>query len=140
MGVVVMFFKEIILAPDFTRWKSKLQIIKQNDKITKIENPGTAYDITFSFSRNIYRKKSPAKISIDVDVMDYVENVFIKFEFKRISKNYYEGSNSLYKNMENVSFRFLKKTKKYLTVVFCINKDLTITEVLEEIVYYEDEF
>lgn len=120
--------REIILNDFYTRWKSVSQIMRQGKEVIKNESPYVNYELSYDRPYDF-----PVGTLLTVELLDYIENVFIKFKFKKVSKNYYEGSSVFYKGLEKVSFRLVKKTKKHLTVMFTLKNDITITEVLEEI-------
>ena len=133
MGVVMSELKDSIsifskireiIIPGFSSWVSEKQTV--SNKTGKInESIDSAIEYNFYFPANEVPHKN-----INLQIIDYYENILITFDLERIRKNCYTGKASRYNDLD-ILLTFLSIRENLLVInIEIVNKDIEIKEVL----------
>lgn len=122
---IFLKIREIII-PGFSSWISETQTITNKDK-TVIENINSSIEYNFYFPANEVLPKN-----INLQIIDYYENILIAFDLERIEKNSYKGKASRYNDLD-ILLTFLSIKENILVINIEISdKDIEIKEVLRK--------
>ena len=135
MGVVMSELKDSIsifskireiIIPGFSSWVSEKQTV--SNKTGKInESIDSAIEYNFYFPANEVPHKN-----INLQIIDYYENILITFDLERIRKNCYTGKASRYNDLD-ILLTFLSIRENLLVInIEIVNKDIEIKEVLRK--------